>query len=254
MRKLGLIGFPLGHSFSSGYFTKKFLDEGLTDIVYENYPIDTIERLPEILSAELEGFNVTIPYKQQVMAYLDEIDDRAAEIGAVNCVKVTYPEGFVGRAGKPCHLKGYNSDIYGLELSIKEMTECMGAERALVLGTGGAAKAVFYLLESLNIPYTVVSRTSKEGQISYGELTAEMVAEAKLIINSTPLGMYPNVDSAPDIPYEAIGSNHLLFDLVYNPGETLFLKRGRRAGAMVRSGYYMLKMQAEMGYSIFLER
>lgn len=250
MKCYGLIGYPLGHSFSAGYFTKRFSVEGI-DASYDNYPIESIELLSTILSPQMVGFNVTIPYKEQVMCYLDEIDTQAQEIGAVNCVKVTYLPGYKGKCQENYHLKGYNSDVYGLELSLKEMIPATEPLSALVLGTGGAAKAAIYVLGRLNIPFKVVSRDRSKGDLAYEDITPEVMAQNRVIINTTPLGMSPKVEYAPELPYEAITDGHILFDLIYNPAQTLFLERGRAMGATVRSGYYMLVKQAELGYTLF---
>lgn len=250
MEYYGLIGYPLGHSFSARYFTDRFKSENV-EAKYDNYPIESIEMVGSILSPQMVGFNVTIPYKRDVMSYLDDLDPQAKEIGAVNCVKVTYIPGFKGRCREGYHLKGYNSDVYGLELSLREMITTSEQLTALVLGSGGAAKAALYVLGKLNIPFKVVSRDRSKGDLSYEDLTPEMISQNRVIVNTTPLGMAPKVDFAPELPYDAITEGHILFDLVYNPAETLFLRRGRAKGATVRSGYYMLVKQAELGYKLF---
>ncbi len=255
MAVLGIIGFPLGHSFSKGYFTQKFERLGMEGYSYQNYPIENIHELPSIINGQLLGFNVTIPYKQQVMPFLDHIDPTAQAVGAVNCVKVEPIDGFVGKCINGYKLTGYNSDIYGLGISIRQMIASRQEPlSALVLGSGGASKAAEYLLNELEIPYKVVSRTAGEGVITYADLSAEIMSTHKLIINSTPLGMSPKVDTAPDIPYDAIESDHILFDMVYNPAQTLFLERGRVRGAMVRSGYNMLVGQAERWFEILFNK
>lgn len=241
MKLYGIIGKPLGHSFSKRYFTAKFAAEGVSDSRFENFQLDDIAELPAMIAAnpDLQGFNVTIPYKQQVIAYLDHIDPEAAAVGAVNCVRVMR-----GSAG--VELTGYNTDIKGFETALTSM---IGTARpaALVLGTGGASKAVCFILKKLGIGFRLVSRS---GELPYAEVTADMVAQHKLIINTTPLGTYPDTESAPDIAYEGIGAGHYIFDLVYNPALTQFLRRAMVRGATVKNGYSMLVEQAEAGYKI----
>lgn len=244
MRVFGLIGYPLSHSFSPGYFSDKFSKEGITDAIYRLFPMETIEVLPQLLRIEptLCGLNVTIPYKQQVLPFLSEIDDTAVKIGAVNTIMIE-------RRGVDIWLKGYNTDFNGVLESLK------GAEhhkQALVLGNGGAAKAVLYALEYLGIDYTLVSRTpSSPQQLSYQQLTPEIIKENSLIINTTPLGMYPNIDTCPPIPYEAISLNHFVFDLVYNPVETLLIKKAKSNGAKTLNGLLMLHTQAETAWRLW---
>ncbi len=246
MRKFGLIGFPLGHSFSQGYFTSKFKEEGIIDCLYENYPLPEINKLTELIQSnqDIVGINVTIPYKEQVLQYLNEIDDEAKAIGAVNTIKVTRDKGNF-------FLKGYNTDVYGFKESlIKVFTP--KSQQALILGTGGAAKAVVWTLESLNINYRFVSRNPKRtGDYSYQQLTREIIQENKLIINTSPVGMYPYTDKAPELPYEGIGPEHVLFDLIYNPEKTLFLKYGEQKKATTLNGLPMLYLQAEKAWEIW---
>lgn len=240
MKKYALIGHPLGHSFSQRYFTEKFKSENIQDSKYENFEIENIKGVEALIAdKELCGFNITKPYKQEIMPYLKDIDSTAREIGAVNCVKVT-EDG----------LYGYNTDVAGFE---KSLLMLIGDKRpnALVLGTGGASKAVCWVLKRVGIEFTVVSRRESDTTISYEMLTKEVMQNNTLIINSTPLGTYPDVEFAPDIPYELITSSHYLYDLVYNPADTAFIRSGRRAGAWVMSGYMMLKLQAERGWEIF---
>ena len=241
MNIYGLIGYPLGHSFSRKFFTDKFTAEGIGDCSYQNFPLESIEKLPDMQAQNpgLKGFNVTIPYKQAVIPYLRFISEEAQEIGAVNCVKIT-PDG----------LAGYNTDAYGFSRSLLTL---IGSERpeALVLGTGGASKAVKYVLARLGIEYISVSRTEGKDRVSYAQLTPEITAGHKLIINATPLGTFPNVDRYPEIPYDAIGNGHYLFDLVYNPPLTEFLKRGQHNGAAICNGYDMLVGQAEISWEIW---
>ncbi len=251
--ELGLIGYPLGHSFSKKYFTEKFDRENIAGYEYLNFPIESIGRIIDVLREHpcLVGFNVTIPYKEQILAYLDEIDEQAARIGAVNCVRVLRGTGD-GKCGKGIRMKGYNTDAYGFESSLLKMT---GDNRpaALVLGTGGASKAVIAVLASLNMPYLTVSRQKGKGDITYDELSPEIIGKHKLIVNCTPLGTYPVVDSCPPIDYEAVTPRHYLYDLVYNPSDTLFTRNGRKKGATVISGYAMLVAQAEKGWAVFSE-
>jgi shikimate dehydrogenase len=246
MRKFGLIGYPLSHSFSKGYFTKKFQSEGIEDCEYNNYPIESISELKELLSKDplLAGLNVTIPYKQQVMEYLDEIDSDAAEIGAVNTIKIT-------RTAKKTFLKGYNTDAYGFSESLKKVIQPIH-KKALILGTGGASKAVAWVLKSLNIEYTFVSRKAKNIYcIEYSGLTSQIIKENTIIINTSPVGMYPNTLFSPEIPYDAITDKHILYDLIYNPEETLFLKNGATKKATTLNGLPMLYLQAEKAWEIW---
>ncbi|ULQ58070.1 shikimate dehydrogenase [Flavihumibacter rivuli] len=242
MRHFGLIGYPLGHSFSRGYFSRKFEAEQI-DAEYENYPIASIAEFPELirLNPALEGLNVTIPYKEQVIPFLDELSPVVQVIGACNCIAI--------RNGK---LIGHNTDVIGFENSLAQYLR-PEHRKALVFGTGGAAKAVFYVLEKLGIEYKVVSRTAKpeNGIISYDDLTPSDLKGHLLWINTTPLGMYPNVESAPAIDYSLIGSSHYLYDLVYNPAETKFLLEGKERGTATRNGYDMLLIQAEESWKIW---
>ena len=242
MKRYGLIGYPLGHSFSQRYFTEKFEREGIAGCTYENFPIESIDRLDEVLERhpDLCGFNVTIPYKERIIPRLRSMAEEARKIGAVNCVRVT-PEGLVG----------HNTDAYGFRTSLLKLLDGAHPERALVLGTGGASKAVKYVLEQLDIPFDVVSRKASAGDFTYDELTSETVRTRRLIVNATPLGTFPKTDECPDIPYEAIGETHFLFDLVYNPPLTEFLRRGRQQGAAIANGYDMLVGQAEKAWSIW---
>ena len=220
MDKYGLIGYPLGHSFSIGYFNEKFQNEGI-DAVYENYEIPDISTLPEILDSnpELKGLNVTIPYKEQVIKYLDAISPEANAIGAVNVIRVTHKD-------RKTILKGFNSDVIGFTKSIEPMLEPCH-KKALILGTGGASKAINFGLKSLGLETLFVSRSKKEGAIRYEEVTPQVVKEYNVIVNCTPIGMYPHADECPNIPYHAMDMHTLLYDLIYNHDETLFLKRGK---------------------------
>lgn len=221
MDKYGLIGFPLGHSFSRNFFNEKFENEGIK-AKYINFEIPQIEDFPEILASnpELKGLNVTIPYKQKVMAYLDELSPEAKAIGAVNVIRVSHK-------GKDVVLKGFNSDVIGFTRSIEPMLE-PAHKKALILGTGGASKAIEYGLKTLGLETLFVSRTKKENTITYEEVTPEIIKEYNVIVNCTPLGMYPKADTCPDIPYEAMDGHTILYDLIYNPDETLFLTKGAK--------------------------
>jgi shikimate dehydrogenase len=243
MRKFGLIGYPLTHSFSKEYFTRKFSVENISDCEYLNFPIDTISKFPGIIrnNPDLCGLNVTIPYKEQVIPHLDETDPTAKSVGAVNTVK------FIRNLGKDL-LKGFNTDVYGFTEALKEITSGT-MESALVLGSGGASKAVAFALKQMGIPYRFVSR--KPGNISYADLDKHMILHNKLIINTTPLGTYPDVNNCPDIPFGYVTSSHILFDLVYNPAETLFLMKGKERGATVSNGLRMLHLQAEKSWEIW---
>ena len=243
MKLYGLIGYPLGHSFSQRYFTDKFAAAGIADCAYRNFPIETIEGVETVLQTPgLRGFNVTIPYKQAIVPYLSGLSAEARAIGAVNCVKIT-PEG----------LTGYNTDAYGFRRSLLNLLGNVRPEKALVLGTGGASKAVKYVLEQLGIAFDAVSRDGKNGAYTYGDLSEEIVRAHRLIVNATPLGTFPNAEGCPVLPYEALGAGHFLFDLVYNPAVTEFLKRGAAQGAATRNGYDMLVGQAEKAWEIWNE-
>ncbi|WP_145858559.1 shikimate dehydrogenase family protein [Pedobacter suwonensis] len=245
MKTYGLIGYPLSHSFSKKYFTEKFQNEGITDHQYELFPIADIKSLPDLLSENpsLFGLNVTIPHKVNVLCYLNEVDEAAEKIGAVNCISIRSFEG-------ESYLKGYNTDAYGFEESLKPL---LGPQhnKALVFGDGGAAKAVKYVLEKLNIEYQTVVRKATAGTLIYSEITPEILDSHKLLINTTPLGMSPNVDTFPDIDYSLIGPEHLAYDLVYNPLETAFLVKAAAGGARTKNGLEMLHQQAEKAWAIW---
>jgi shikimate dehydrogenase len=239
MRKFGLIGYPLSHSFSKKYFTEIFSKEGI-DAEYANYPIEDISMVRDLFEDPLlEGINVTIPYKEAVIPYLDELSEAVKEIGACNCIRI--------RNGKT---KGFNTDVLGFERSLEKKLRPVN-DKALVLGTGGAAKAVCYVLKQRKIPYQQVSRNRKEDIISYDDVGPEMIRQYRLLINTTPLGMYPNVDVCPALPYEAITSDHYLYDLVYNPEKTLFLQKGEERGAVIENGHDMLIIQANESRKIW---
>lgn len=247
MDKYGLIGYPLGHSFSISYFNQKFKDEGI-DAVYENFEIVSIDLLPEVLDSNpnLKGLNVTIPYKQKVIPFLDKISPEARAIGAVNVIKVTHE-------GKSVKLKGYNSDVIGFTQSIEPMLERYH-KKALILGTGGASKAVDYGLKSLGLETVFVSRYERPGTIQYGNITPEVIKEYDVIVNCTPIGMYPNTEVCPELPYEAMDSHTILYDLIYNPDETLFMKKGAAYGANVKNGLEMLLLQAFSSWDFWHEK
>lgn len=241
MRLFGLIGNPLTHSFSKKYFTAKFEREGLTNCRYELFPISSIEELPKLLqeNPDLCGLNVTIPYKEQVLSYLDEENELVQAIRACNCIDL--------QGGR---LKGYNTDVLGFEQSLAQLWR-PHHKKALILGTGGVSKAVRYILQKLGLSYRYVSRKPGVHSFSYEQLTPQVMEEYTLIVNTTPLGTYPNVTEAPQIPYEALTSNHYLFDMVYNPEKTLFLRKGEESGAVIKNGYDMLEIQADESWKIW---
>ncbi len=243
MKTYGLIGFCLSHSFSKKYFTEKFLKEGIEDCVYENFQLDTVKEFSALLrtDANLKGFNVTIPYKEEIIPFLNHLDAAAKEIGAVNVIKIQ-------EDGK---LIGYNSDYYGFKKSLEEFIPKQVFHKALVLGTGGAAKAVVTALNHLGIPYQYVSRNKSAQSLSYEELDQKIIEGYTIIVNTSPLGMYPDVDSFPAIPYAFLDSRHYLYDLVYNPEETVFMKKGIAQGAHVMNGLPMLIGQAEKAWEIW---
>ena len=243
MHKLGLLGRNIAYSFSRTYFKNKFEKEGIKYCTYENFDIDSITLFPNIIkdTPNLKGLNVTIPYKQEVIPFLDKLDEIAEEIGAVNTIKIT-EKGL---------LIGHNTDCYGFEKSLAPMLNPYH-KSALILGTGGASKAIAYSLKKLGISYSYVSRnTSKYVNYTYNDLTEAIIKEHLIIINCTPLGTFPNIDDCPNIPYKAITNNHILYDLIYNPSETTFLKRGKTNGATICNGQSMLELQAEKSWSIW---
>jgi shikimate dehydrogenase len=243
MRYFGLIGYPLGHSFSKIFFTEKFENEQI-DARYDLYPLENIAEFESLTQrVELAGLNVTIPYKQQVMPFLDELDATAAEIGAVNVIK------FIRSEGK-LTLKGYNSDAIGFRESILPYLN-QSHRKALILGTGGASKAVDYTLRMLGINTQYVSRTKAPGILSYDELNKDIMAEHTVVVNCTPAGMFPVVDACPDIPYEYLDKRHLLYDVIYKPEETLFLQKGKAQGATTVNGMEMLFGQARAAWNIW---
>ena len=248
MDKYGLIGYPLGHSFSISYFNQKFQDEDI-DAVYENYEIPSIDALPEVLSSnpELKGLNVTIPYKEKVLPFLDNTSPEALAIGAVNVIRITH-------RGNKTELKGFNSDVIGFTKSIEPMLDKKWHQKALILGTGGASKAINYGLRSLGLETIYVSRYEKPDTIQYKSITPEVVKEYNVIVNCTPVGMYPKTEFCPELPYEAMDSHTILYDLIYNPDETLFMKRGAEYGANVKNGLEMLLLQAFASWEFWHEK
>lgn len=246
MKQLGLIGRTLGHSFSAKYFAEKFEREGLSEeFSYRLFELPDIGDVEDLIAenSNLIGFNVTIPYKEQIIPYLDDLSDEAREIGAVNCVKIL----------SNGHRVGYNTDVDGIRLTLDRLLNGEKIESALVLGSGGASKAVKFVLGERGIECVVVSRNSASGDITYDELSQEVIAANRLIINASPVGTFPNVDAAPALPYHLLTSEHRLFDLVYNPELTLFMKRGAERGARVVSGIDMLYAQAESAWRIWNE-
>ncbi len=244
MRQFGLIGFPLSHSFSKKYFTEKFKNENISDCNYELYPIENAANFVSLFekNENLEGLNVTIPHKQAVIPFLNKLDNAsAAKIGAVNVIKKE----------KDGTLTGYNSDYYGFKKSIEQFLNGNKVSNALILGKGGAALAVQTALIDLGINYKYVSRTKQENCLTYQDLTEEIIKKNTLIINASPIGTYPNVNDAPNIPYEFITSDHYLYDLVYNPETTQFMKNGLLKNAKVENGLQMLILQAEKAWEIW---
>ena len=236
IRKFGLIGYPLSHSFSPGYFKEKFALQNIVDASYHLYPIESIDLLDEIEG--VKGLNVTIPYKELVIPFLDELSTQAQSVGAVNTIQ------FVGNKKI-----GHNTDVVGFERSLLPLLERKNVNQALILGSGGAAKAICYVLGKLSIPYLIVSR--KAGDLKYDEIDEEIIRKCSLIINTTPLGMYPEIDKCPDIPYDFLNEEHILYDLIYNPEKTLFLKRGADQDCTVKNGLEMLQIQADESWKIW---
>ncbi|MBT8239297.1 MAG: shikimate dehydrogenase [Croceitalea sp.] len=239
-KKYGLVGKDISYSFSEGYFSNKFKELGFIDHTYKNFDLDTIDGFPQLLKdRNLCGLNVTIPYKEKVMPFLTQIDSMAAEIGAVNTIKLT-------KDGP----KGFNTDAHGFKESLLPLLQ-EHHKHALILGTGGASKAIAYVLKNLGIRLKFVSRTTKGDNINYSELNKEHIQQYTLIINCTPLGTHPNVDERPNIPYKFLTKDHILFDLIYNPSKTAFLKAGEACGATIQNGLPMLQLQAEKSWEIW---
>lgn len=241
MKRYGLIGHPLKHSQSRFYFNEKFEYEGL-DCVYQHFDLKSLDELREVMEKypDLCGFNVTIPYKEAILPLLDEMDSVAKEVGAVNVVKIM--------DGK---LKGYNTDVYGFEQLLNRAINGKETDHALVLGTGGASKAVQYVLKQKNIPFSIVSRDAAKGDFTYDTLNDDILRQNHLIINTTPLGMFPQIDNFPDLHYQALNKKHILIDLIYNPKETAFLELGKTWGAKVYGGMQMFEEQAQKTWELF---
>jgi shikimate dehydrogenase len=248
MEKYGLIGYPLGHSFSISYFNQMFQDEGI-DAVYENFEIPTIDALPEVLDSNpnLRGLNVTIPYKEKVLPFLDSVSPEARAIGAVNVIRVTHE-------GNNVKLKGYNSDVIGFTKSIESMLDKKRHKKALILGTGGASKAIDYGLRNLGLETVFVSRYERPGTIQYSTITPEVIQEYNVVVNCTPMGMYPKTEVCPLLPYEAMDQHTILYDLIYNPDETKFMKLGKKYGAQTKNGLEMLLLQAFASWEFWHEK
>lgn len=242
MRIFGLIGKNINYSFSVAYFSDKFQKENITDVLYKNFDIPDVTYFLQILKKhkDLKGLNVTIPYKQEIIPYLDKLSRKAEEVGAVNTIKIT-------KKGK---LKGYNTDVYGFKKSLKPFLK-PHHKKALVLGTGGASKAVIYVLEKLGLEYKIVSRNPEENQLSYADISQEVMQEYMVVINCTPLGTSPNVEQCPELNYDYFTDKHLAFDLIYNPAETTFLRKAKQQGASIQNGYQMLVFQAEKAWEIW---
>ena len=242
MRVFGLIGRNIQYSFSVAYFSDKFRKENLEDCLYKNFDIPDVTYFLQILKKhkDLKGLNVTIPYKQEIIPYLDKLSRKAEEVGAVNTIKIT-------RKGK---LKGYNTDVYGFKKSLKPLLKSHH-KKALILGTGGASKAVAYVLKNLGIEYQFVSRNPEKNQWTYTDISQEILQEYTLIINCTPLGTFPDVEQFPELNYEHFTDKHLAFDLIYNPAETTFLKKAKQQGAITQNGHQMLAFQAEKAWEIW---
>ena len=241
MRTFGLIGNPLAHSFSKKYFEEKFVQLGITDASYDLFELSSLEDFNQLITEKLPvGLNVTIPFKEKIIPFLNEVDAEAIAIGAVNCIHF--------KNGKSI---GYNTDVYGFEMSVKPFLENK-YERALILGTGGASKAVAHVLKKWNIPFHFATRSpNRDNHLSYAALSAENIHFFPLIINTTPLGTFPKVDECPEIPFSSLTANHFLVDLIYNPAESLFLQKGKKAGAQIMNGKRMLELQAEKSWEIW---
>jgi shikimate dehydrogenase len=241
MNRFGLIGYPLGHSFSQQYFNNKFKTENLSDCVFDFFPIENVDSFPELLDThkDLKGLAVTIPHKQTIISFLTNIDEAASEIGAVNCIKISSH-----------NIIGYNTDVIGFENSIMPILKS-NHKKALILGTGGGSKAVQFVFKKLGIEFLLVSRAKNQQHIQYQDINELICADYSIIVNATPVGMTPNNDKCPEIPYQLLNEKHLLLDLIYNPAETLFLQKGREAGAQTKNGHEMLITQAEANWKIW---
>jgi shikimate dehydrogenase len=245
MKLLGLIGYPLDHSFSVPYFREKFRNQEITGYEYLNFPIKTVDELKTLITehSDLAGLNVTIPYKQAVIPYLDHLDPLSREIGAVNTIRISRQK------DRAC-LEGFNTDVYGFYHSLSPLLKGQ-VNRALILGTGGASMAVAYALKLMKIDYLFVSRKPLKGMLGYNDLCQTIIKNHNIIINTTPAGTWPDISEFPDIPYDLLSNHHILFDLVYNPPETKFMELGKRKGAMVMNGFKMLTLQAERSWEIW---
>jgi shikimate dehydrogenase len=245
MRKFGLIGFPLGHSFSKKYFTGKFLNENIADCLYDNYPLINLDGFPDLVASDIElcGLNVTIPYKSSIIRFLDYIEPEAKEIGAVNVIKIKRSEGTIT-------LSGYNSDVTGIRDTLFPYIN-NNVSNALVLGTGGSSRAVCHVLKKYGLQVNLVSREKRTGVLNYSDIDSRIIDKSQLIVNTTPLGMFPDIESKPDIDYKSLNRKHILFDLVYNPEVTSFLKKGAEQGCLIISGIQMLHSQAEKAWEIW---
>lgn len=245
MRRYGLIGFPLGHSFSSKYFSDKFKREGITGCSYDNFPLKSIDELPRLVDSmpDLCGLNVTIPFKTSVLNYLNSLDPAVSEAGAANVLKIR-------RTGKEILISGYNSDITGIRDSLDPFIGPK-LKNALIMGTGGSSRAVLYTLKKLGLNVILVSRKRGPGLICYSDINKALLDKTELIVNTTPLGMFPDINSKPDIDYHLLNENHVLFDLVYNPEMTAFLKTGKERGCKIITGLKMLHSQAERSWIIW---
>lgn len=244
MKTYGLIGYPLDHSFSARYFAEKFQRESITDARYQLFPLEDIQDLrPLVREHAVQGLNVTIPHKIAVMPLLDELDASAAAVGAVNCIRIRHDQ-------ERMHLTGFNTDQTGFRQSLLPLLQPWHIA-ALVLGNGGAALAVQYVLRQMNIRVHTVTRRPSTGSIGYADLTNELMEQCLLIVQTTPLGTHPHTEACPDIPYQALGGRHLLYDLVYNPHESLFLRKGKAQGAVIKNGLEMLRIQAEESWRIW---
>jgi len=241
--KFGLVGKNISYSFSKKYFTEKFEKLNLKNYSYVNFDIPEIEEFPFLLyhrEEEFRGLNVTIPYKQSIIKYLDDLSEEAKEIGAVNTIKITNDNEFIG----------YNTDIYGFTNSIKPLLN-LESKRALILGTGGVSKAVAFSLKKMGIDFKFVSRNKSENVLLYNELDEKIIENHQIIVNCTPVGTFPNLEEKPQIPYTFISKNHIAFDLIYNPEETAFLKAAKKQGAKIKNGLEMLQLQAEKSWEIW---
>ncbi len=247
MRRFGLIGYPLGHSFSKRYFSEKFENEGISGCVYENYPLAAVGEFPALIKSvpDLEGLNVTIPYKSSIREYLDAIDPEASAVGAVNVLKIR-------RSDNQTIISGFNSDITGIRDSILPVVNEI--KQALVLGTGGSSGSVCHVLEQFGVRVIRVSRRKSADSLTYSDITPELMSRTDLIVNTTPLGMFPDTGARPDIRYDLLDKRHILFDLVYNPEITLFLEEGQRRGCTIITGLKMLYSQAEKSWEIWNDK